>query len=236
MLIEIAENLWCSEHDLFMPGRVHFPIRMTVIRLRGGGLILHSPIPIDDALAAELAALGPVEHLIAPCKLHHLYLPAAIERYPDAKVHGAPGLAEKRGDIRFDATLGEGAAPWESELDSLLIGGVPWINEVVFFHRATKTLIVTDLVFNIHEVRTWMSVLVLRFIARAYRTFAQSRLWRFKTEDRQAVATSARAVLAWDFTRVVMAHGRVIDEDAHARTRQALAWMLAGQPALAPAA
>lgn len=236
MLSQIDENLWAAEHDLFMPGRVHFRTRMTVIRLRGGGLVLHSPVPIDDALAAELAALGPVEHLVAPCCLHHLFLPDAIARYPGATVHGAPGLAEKRGDIRFDAVLGAGPAAWDGELETRRIEGAPKIGEVVFYHRATRTLIVTDLVFNIHEVKTWITVLVLRFIARAYRAFAQSRVWRFVTVDRAAAAASARDVLAWDIERVVMAHGRVVEHDARAQLERALAWMLAGRPALAAAA
>jgi hypothetical protein len=226
----IADGLWGAEHDLFMNGIVHFRGRMTVVRLRSGGLLLHSVIPIDDALAAELQALGSVEHIVAPNLLHHTHLVPVLARYPEAKVWGAPGLADKRDDVRFDASLVD-PAPWADELDQHFIEGIPWANETVFFHRATGTLIVTDLVFNIHEVRGWITPWVLR-LSGAYRRFAQSRLLRSSIRDAAAASASAEHLLAWPIERVVMAHGRIVDRDAKARLHDALTPML-GQRALA---
>lgn len=51
-----------------------FPTRMTIVRLPGGELWVHSPIAWSDQLGAELARLGPVSHLIAPNTLHWSYL------------------------------------------------------------------------------------------------------------------------------------------------------------------
>ncbi|HEX6240133.1 MAG TPA: hypothetical protein VFZ61_04545, partial [Polyangiales bacterium] len=65
-----------------LPGNFQLPARMSVLPLRDGTLALVSPIPIDDALAAQLDRLGPVSLLIAPNLLHHLYLGAASQRYP----------------------------------------------------------------------------------------------------------------------------------------------------------
>lgn len=232
-LERLAEGLWGSEHDHFMNGVVHFRGRMTVVRLESGGLLLHSVVPIDDALAGELAALGSVEHIVAPNLLHHSYLALAIERYPAATIWGARGLAEKRSDIRFDETLGETAPPWGSEFAPLEIRGIPWANETVFFHEATNTVVVTDLVFNIHEVRGWVTPWVLR-MAGAYRRFAQSRLLRRAIKDAGAASDSVEQMLEWPIERVVMAHGHVVDRDAKTRLAEALAPMMQ-RPALASA-
>jgi len=221
MLTQVAENLWFDEYDLFMPGGVHFRGRMTVVRLPDGALWLHSPIPIDDALAAELAALGAVRHIVAPNRLHHLHLPEVCARYPDALLYGAPGLPKKRRDLPFDAVLGEPPAAWAGVIDQERIDGNPWIGEVVFCHRESRTLIVTDLVFNIHETAGWLTPWVLRSTG-AWQTLAQSRLWFFTTTDRAAAAESLGRVLAWDFDRLLMADGEAIESGARQRLPEVL--------------
>lgn len=231
-LENLADGLWATEHDLFM-GPVHFRGRMTVVRLGSGGLLLHSVVPIDDGLAAELAALGPVEHIVAPNLLHHVHLEPVIQRYADAAVWGVPGLAEKRPGIRWSETLGRTTPAWADEFEPLSIDGMPKVNEWVFFHRATGSLVVTDLVFNIHEVKGWITPWVLR-LGGAYRRFAQSRLIRMQIRDAHAAAASGSRLLAWPIERVVMAHGHVVDRDAKARLAEVLTPMMP-QRALASA-
>ena len=229
MLTHVADNLWFEEFDLMVPGGVHFRGRMTVLRLPDGTLWLHSPIPIDDALAAELAALGEVAHIVAPNRLHHLHLPAAIARYPSARVYAAPGLERKRKDIRFDEVLGERPpASWGGAIEQVWIAGNRWISEVVFLHARSRTLIVTDLVFNIHEAKTWITPWVLRSTG-AWQRLAQSRLWWFTTTDRAAAAESMGRVLAWDFDRLLMAHGEPVESGARDALPPTLGRMLGGR-------
>ena len=52
--------------------------------------------------------------------------------------------------------LGEGdvlgqAEPeaWKNEIEQVLVGGMPKVNETVFLHRASDTLIIADLLFNL---------------------------------------------------------------------------------------
>ena len=230
-----THDVWFAEDDLWMAGIIHFPIRMVVVRLPDGGLWLHSPIAIDDALAGELAGLGPVRHLVAPSKMHHLFMADAVARYPDAEVHLAPGLAHKCKNLRADATLGE-SDEFEGVFDQVLVDGSAQFNEVVFLHRASKTLVCTDLVFNIREPRGWMTKLVLR-MAGAHKRLAQSKLWRMVTKDRDAVRRSVETVLAWDFERVVMAHGTPLEgADTKARLASALYWMRGVTPPALPVA
>jgi len=237
MFTQIDQNLWYDETDLFMPGGMHFRCRMTIIRLQNGELLLHSPITIDKNLASKIDELGKVAHIVAPNCLHHLFLPDCMKRYPEARVYGAPGLAKKRKDIQFDEVLSSTAPEaWRDDIEQFAIEGAPKVNEVVFYHRATKTLIVTDLIFNIHETKGWLSPLVLRWVARAYKKPAQSRLWRMFFKDKQAAAQSIHRILQWDFERLVMAHGRIVERDGHATFQQANAWLLKGRKLLQSAA
>jgi hypothetical protein len=66
--------------------------------------------------------------------------------YPGARFFAAPGLPEKRTDIKFDIVLNDRAdSSWTEEIDQMVIKGNPDYNEVVFYHRNSKTLIVADL-------------------------------------------------------------------------------------------
>lgn len=226
MLTPIADEVWSAEsHHRMGPG-LGFPVRMTVVRLADGGIWLHSPIAIDDALAAAIGELGPVTDLVGPNTFHHVYLSKAARRYPEARVWGPAQLQSKRDDLTFSHTL-DGSTPsqWGDALEVCLIDGTK-LDEVVFFHPRSRTLVVTDLLFNIQKARGWLMPLVLRLV-RAYRRPAQSRMIRFVTKDRSAVAASCRRVLEWDFERVVMAHGTPLEDNAKETLRGVLGWMLA---------
>lgn len=223
----IATDLWTLDADLRLPGGFTLPVRTTVVRLPDGGLWIHSPVRLSDADAQAIEALGPVRHLVAPSLLHHLFLGEAAARWPDATTWGAPGLARKRPDLRIDHTLTDGAPPWGDALDAVHVAGAPGIAETVFLHRPTRSLICTDLVFHVRTTASWLTPWVLRLTG-TWGRLAQSRAWWFAIRDRAAAAAAADRLLAWDFDRVIMAHGEVIDTDAKTRLTRALAWMRAG--------
>ena len=93
--------------------------RMTVVWLSDGGLFVHSPVQLDLPGRRALDALGPVRAVVAPNRLHHLFVGGWREAYPDARLYAAPGLPEKRSDLSFDAVLGdEPPAAWAAESSS----------------------------------------------------------------------------------------------------------------------
>jgi hypothetical protein len=219
-LTEVAPGLWSAIHLLRLPAGVRMPARMTVVRLGDGGLVVHSPIPADDELAAAIAALGPVRQVVAPNRIHHLFVAPFLQRFPGASLLGAPGLPAKRPDLTFAGTL-DGTAPWP-ELAQTTIDGAPKIGEVVFFHRPSRSLIVTDLLFNVTRPASFSTGLLMRAMGN-YRRLAGSRIWRFQVRDRAAFRTSLDRVLAWDFVRILPGHGEVYDApDAHERARAIL--------------
>jgi hypothetical protein len=222
MLQEIAEDVWVAGSEMAVSG---FPleIRMTVIRRPDGGLILHSPIEIDDALAAELDAIGPVCDLLAPSRMHHMFVFGAERRWPDATLWAAPGLPDKRRDLLFDEVLGDATPPaWAGTLETQLFAGCPLASEIVCFHPGSRTLIVTDLVFNIQRSRSGLSRAYLR-ASGAWQRLAQTPLMRAVIRDRAAARHSLERMFAWDFDRLIMSHGDIVERDAKRQLGEALA-------------
>lgn len=229
MLKPLAESLWHAEFVRSGPG-MQAPCRMVVVRLPNGDLWLHSPVPIDDALAADLKSLGPVRHIVAPNGFHHLSLAACAQRYPRACLYGAPGLPGRLPSLPFTATLTDQAPhAWHGVFDQCVLHGFPWPwSEVVFFHRATATVIVTDLVLNVREPQGWATPLMFG-IARGYRGVTLGRLWRrvmMTADRREATGNAAARILAWNPRRLVMSHGEVIQKHVRTRLRKELRWAL----------
>jgi hypothetical protein len=79
----VADGVWVADAPFSFFG-VRLGTRMTVVRLRDGGLFVHSPVPLTPALRAEVDALGSVRHIVAPNIAHHLYVGEWKEAYPDA--------------------------------------------------------------------------------------------------------------------------------------------------------
>jgi len=221
MLTPITRNIWGFEHDHFMPGGLHFRGRTTVLRLPSGGLLLHSPNPVCDPLAAELEALGPVEVLVAPNSQHHVHFGPATERWPDARRWGAPTLVEARADLHFHHTLGRDTPAWGTVFTPHTIAGIPWLDETVFFHAETGSLVVTDLFFHIQRPANWQSRLFFWLYGLSGRP-AQSPIVRMMAKDKPAAGRSAHTLLQLPVTRLVPAHGPVIEEDAASVLRRVL--------------
>ena len=185
----------------------------------------------DRAGVAKLFAddgeikLGPVEAVIAPNAMHHMYLPAFTESFPTALVYVADGVTAKHPDLQVSGLLGEEPEPlWAFELDQHRIAGQPRINEVAFLHKPSRTLLLADWLFNFNRSDTWWTRTFLR-LAGAYHGPSQSRLLRLSIADRAAARASRDRLLAWDFDRIIVAHGDIIPRDGKAVVRKATAWL-----------
>ena len=122
--------------------------RMTVVRLPDGGLWVHSPIAMTPELRREVDELGPVRWIVAPNVYHHLYAGDWARLYPDAQLWGAQGLEKKRKDLRFHGILGRDGPAWPFR--SQHIAG-SFLDETMFFHEPSGTLISCDLFENLHK-------------------------------------------------------------------------------------
>jgi hypothetical protein len=222
----LDENLWIAERRQRFYG-LEVGTRMTVIRLADGRLLLHSAVALTPALRRELDALGRVCFVVAPNRVHHLYAGKVAEVYPEAQLWVAPGLERKRPDLVYVAVLGDEApAAWKGEVDQVFFRGRPYENEVVFFHRASHTLILCDLAFNFGP-RADAPTRWLMKLLRSYGQFGPSKLDPLLIRDRQAARASLERILEWDFDRVIVAHGDVLESGGHEALRQGYHWLLA---------
>ena len=220
----LAPDLWVAERPLKLPvGDIG--ARMTVIRLPDGGLFVHSPVRLDESTRRALDALGPVRAVVAPSKVHHLFVGDFASAYPDATFHGAPGLAEKRPALRIDAVLGDDPPPaWKGAIAQHVFRGATVLNEVVFLHPRSRTLVLTDLAFNVPADRT-AGARLFYWLSGAAGRFGPHRAVRFMIRDRAAARASAETILRWDFDRVIVSHGEVLETGGRDRFAAAFAFL-----------
>jgi hypothetical protein len=201
--------------------------RMTVIRLADGGLFLHSAVRLDAETRQALDGLGPVRAVVAPSKVHHFFVGDYIAAYPAARVFGAPGLAEKRRDLTFHGILSDDApAEWRGAIEQHVFRGATLMNEVVFFHPATRTLLLTDLAFNVPPRPTaGPRARLFYWLVGAAGRFGPHRLVRLGIRDRRAARASVDKILQWDFERIIVTHGDVLETGGHERFAAAFAFL-----------
>ncbi|MBI5767920.1 MAG: DUF4336 domain-containing protein [Verrucomicrobia bacterium] len=224
MLAPLAPDLWELDAPLTVLG-MSLGHRMTVARLADGSLWVHSPVAYSTELGATLAQFGPVGHVVAPNCVHDTYLEAWFTAYPEARFHGARGFARFRPDLKFTDALGDTPHPaWAGLLDQHLLRGMPRLNEVAFLHRPSRTLILTDLVFNLGPDMPLLSRVLLRLNG-CYCRFAVSRLLQTTIKDRAALRGSLAHLFAWDFDRLVLSHGANLESGAKDTLRTALAFL-----------
>jgi hypothetical protein len=224
MLSPLVDSLWDYNAPLSILG-MSLGHRMTVARLQNRSLWIHSPVASTPELAAELAELGPVAHVVAPNCMHDTYLEGWFLAYPQARFHGARGFSKYRTGLKFTDPLGDTPNPaWADVFDQHMVRGMPRLNEVIFLHRPSRTLILTDLAFNLGADMPLLSRVMLK-INGCYDCFAASRLLRTTIKDRAALRASLDQILAWDFARIVLSHGRNVDRDAKELLRNAYAFL-----------
>jgi hypothetical protein len=221
----LSKDIWIAERSQSFYG---LPVgtRMTVMRLPGERLLLHSPVALDPKLRAELDAIGRVSYVVAPNRVHHLYAGDVAKAYPEARLWIAPGLERKRPDLEFVAILDdESPEEWREEVGQTFVRGRPYENEIVFFHRSSRTLILCDLAFNFGP-RAAVSTRFLMKLIRSYGRFGPTKLDPFLIRDRAAARKSLERILAWNFDRVIVAHGDIVESGGRESLREGYAWLL----------
>ncbi len=225
MFTQLSENIWCVEQQLKF-FKLEFGARMTIIRLSDGTLFLHSPIEIDDALASEIEALGCVNYIVSPNKLHHFYLAAAKVRWPEATLYASPGLVEKRKDIQFDEVLVEGGNyPWLDEIHHTIFRGSRFMEEVVFCHQASGTLLLADLLMNFTQ-RASPGIRLLTRVVGMFGKPAMPPDWKFSVTEKAVARRCCQHILSWDWDTMVVSHGEFVTCDARTKFKSALSKFL----------
>lgn len=233
----VAPDIWIAdgpEARMATPfgGGMPFPTRMTIVRLHDGSMWCHSPIAPNETLFHEIDALGSVRHLVSPNLLHYASIAAWKRRYPNATAWASPGVRERataqRIEVFFDADLAD-APPqaWMDDLDQVRFRGSRVIEEFVFFHRASATLILADLIENFEREKLTRGMRWLAWFGGVLDPDGKAPLdMRMTFMGRKRLAREGfDRIMAWHPQQVILAHGRCYERNAETELRRAFRWL-----------
>ena len=232
MTLETVDDaIWIAEGGIVSFYGFPYPTRSVIVRLRSGELWVWSPVKLTADLIAALDALGPVAHLVSPNKIHHLYLPDWAARYPEAALWGPQSTIDKRRDLTFRAPLTDSPPPeWAADLDQAWFRGSPVIDEVVFYHRASRTVILADLIENFSDAFLnqhwgWLARKIARLDGLTWHDPGAPRELRVSFRNKALARQARDKVLGWNAEQVIMAHGDWQRSDGSAFLKRSLSWL-----------
>ena len=222
MLVPFVPDVWTDTRRATFFG-VECGSRMTVVRLRGGGLFIHSPVALDVDTRRQIDALGEVRAVVSPSLFHHLHVGGWMAAYPNAHFAACPGLDWKRSDLAWSSVLGDQPHPiWAGEIDQVYFSARRE-NEVDFYVPAHKVMICADALLNISTLPSLSSKVAARLMG----NLAPGIGWMepLMVRDRRLARRQVDRILAWDFDKIVLSHGSMIESDGPAVVRRAYAWL-----------
>jgi Domain of unknown function (DUF4336) len=235
-LKQVADDVWIVDGPLIEFGprllRMPFPTRMSIIQI-GRELFIHSPTPLTAGLKAEIAAIGTPAWIIGPNRIHYWWIPDWCEAYPDAVVYLAPRIVDQASG-RLDQVShrcrpldGRSGYPWDGKIDTLPVHG-GYMSEIVFFHRPSRTLVLTDMIENFEPQKLGLFARVLTWLGGAQHP--DGKMPHDMRLTYRAKATELRAavdmMIGWNPARIILAHGRWYERGGADELRRAFRWLL----------
>ncbi|PWZ00661.1 hypothetical protein BCV70DRAFT_199928 [Testicularia cyperi] len=247
---EVTPEITTFDYPFSRFGLLPIGGRSIAIKMRDGKLWVVPSTPLDGPTKTKIDALGQVAYLVAPDNVHHLFLKDFHAAYPSAKVVGTEGHEEKRPDVKFDGIYGkdpEGTMyGYENELVPQYFPTFA-NKDVAFLHKDSKTLITADLLFNLpcHQqyrntpagrATSWIpGIIWFSKLFNPYTSFHKMFLsgagiaspipnmanGGSKQERQKNFAQAASNVAKWDFQRIIMLHGDIIENHGQEAWRTA---------------
>jgi len=226
MLRELARDLWVVERPQRFYG-LEVGTRMTVIRLSDGSLLLHSPVCSTKSCAASSirgeTSATPWPRTVSITSTSTRWRPRTWGADMGRAGIGAQasrsrdrGRARRRSPPGMELRGGPALLPWvpHGERGRLLPPGEPHA-------RAVRPR------FNFGPRAPRLTCLVARLLG-SYQRFGPSRLDPLLIRDRAAARRCMERILGWDFDRVVVARGEVLESGGCEALRCGYAWLLTG--------
>jgi hypothetical protein len=210
-----ARDVWVADGPPVRLFGAPLPTRMVVVKLADGSLWIDSPVDATEEQARTLERIGPVAHLVSPTQMHDWRLAKWSTWFPQAAVWYAAMLADLPHDV------------WCDDIDRGTFRGSVMLDETEFYHRASRTLIIADFVQNYSPQP---GHLVLNLIKRLGGVLGGGspvdlRLSFVGRKRRQLGRESVRKLLAWDFDKVIIAHGDLPAGDARHFVERSFRWL-----------
>lgn len=232
----IADNIWIVDGPIVKMAMyrtaIPFPTRMTIVRLNNGDLWCHSPIALTEDLKSTISKLGSVRHLISPNKIHYAHINSWCRAYPEATAWASPGVRERAAqqdiEVTFNADLGEASPPeWADNIEQLIFHGSRFMDEVVFLHKSTSTLILADLIENFEPKKVSTKYRWLLRLAGAADPDGKAPFdlrMTFWGRKKQAYQCYKR-ILEWQPEKIILAHGRWYESNGVRELNRAFRWL-----------
>jgi hypothetical protein len=199
-----------------------FSTRMTVVRLQSSDLFLHSPIAFNAGLAEQLQAMGTVRHLVSPNQFHCAHIGEWARAFPNAITWASPRVrarARARGiDVEFKRDLSPDAPEnWRDEIEQTTVPG-GYFGEFVFFHKQSKTLILTDTILNLEPDKIgqpWAFAAWLTGMRYPHGGIFFGMRLPFMLQRRRMRAALDK-MLSWQPERIILSHGHCFETNGSA--------------------
>lgn len=216
----LAPDLWLITYPLKTMG-VDLGRNVTLVRLPSGKLIIHSTAPFSVADIAAISALGEPAWLVDTLLRHDTFAAEGRAAFPEASYLAPAGFSA---ELPFETGPLDPPPPeWQGEVEVLAIDGAPTFGEVAMFHRASRTLIVADLLIHFPAASGFLeNVLLTLACVGGKHAPGMTRPFKQAIEDPGAYAASIRQLLAWDFDRVIVGHGTPIATGGKEQLRAAI--------------
>ena len=224
-LQQLDQDIWLFERTVRFAG-IPLPHTMTIIRLPNGGLFIHSPTKFDSSTASALASLGAIDSIVWPSWWHDMYLREYAAAYPNARLFGAPILVKWHRPMSTLRILDAASPVWAPVLDQVYVDRMRlFLDEFVFLHLASRSVIVADLAFNLDERRDWFTRWSFGMVG-AYPGCNIPWFYRLAPRDRRYLRAKIEYILEWDFDRLIVGHGSLVPTRGKEALRNAYRWLL----------
>lgn len=232
----VAEGLWLIDGPAIKSYGFPFSTRATVVRLESGDLWVHSPTEWSAALQAELDGIGPVRHLVAPNCIHFAHINDWANANPEATYWAAPGVAARAAKNGLslpdpvELQWERAETPWATDMHQLIVRGSKWFHEAVFFHHATRTLILTDLIEAFDTAKLPAHCRPFVWLNGIEHTDGKMPpILRRSYKDTAAFAEDIETLVSWRPRRVIIAHGDWYEANGTGELERAFRKLLRGR-------
>lgn len=194
--------------------------RVCVFRISGDRLVIHSTGPFSSEQMQAIRKLGTPSILLEGTTMHDTFSREGRKAFAGIQYLVPEGFP-RRAIGKDTRSLQELSALTDDEMESVRLEGIRTLTEYACFHRASRTLVLCDLLFNLVDASGWTRFSMRHFLG-VKQWPAIDRPMRWAVRDRQAFADSIQEIFEWDFDRIMVAHGEIIEAEGKAIFREAL--------------
>lgn len=252
---QLAPQILICSTPFLRVGRIKVGGRGTIVKLPDSSLAVFSPVALTGSVKQQMQEKlesTNVKYITALDQEHHIFLESWHKEWPEATVIAPdtlPALREKQGYFKIpDANLKlfkpKDESSWtvdpvfDEAFDREYVSAHA-NKELVFCHKASRTLIEADLLFNLPATeqfsKTGVSATsgILTKILGALNSTKGEAIWQrrliwygISAGDRTGFNDSVSRIAKWDFDRLIPCHGDVIETGGKGIFEKVMQWHL----------